>query len=174
MRLHLSLGLPRLNVAMCGDDDVARNGGKTAKGALAAWSERHRGVSWNLWSDRLSLKSACGLRVSRPLRAVCRRPLEADTSGWPSAGVASGHRRTAHRGLGLGQMPRAWNVGGYFFCGWEERGCQYGSGAIGERNAAVRYRQLGKASGGFGLAAELVEPPKRVYDRRRRHTRPTP
>lgn len=59
-------------------------------------------------------------------------------------------------------MPRAWNVGGYFFCGWEERGCQYGSGAIGERNAAVRYRRLGKASGGFGLAAELVEPPKRV------------
>ena len=169
---------------MCGDDDVARNGGKTAKGALAAWSEQHRGVSWNLWSDRLSLKSACGFRVSRPLRAVCRRPLEADTSGWPSAGVASGHRRTAHRGLGLGQMPRAWNVGGYFSCGWEERGCQYGSGAIGERNAAVRYRQLGKASGGFfakqsakgddGLAAELVEPPKRVYDRRRRHTRPTP
>ena len=85
---------------MGGDDDVARNGGKTAKGALAAWSERHRGVSWNLWSDRLSLKSACGLRVSRPLRAVRRRPLEVDISGWPSAGVALGHRRTAHRGWG--------------------------------------------------------------------------
>ena len=102
---------------MGGDDDVARNGGKTAKGALAAWSERHRGVSWNLWSDRLSRKSACGLRVSRPLRAVRRRPLEVDISGWPSAGVASGHRRTAHRGLGLGQMPRAWNVGGNFLYG---------------------------------------------------------
>lgn len=89
-------------MAMGGDDDVARNGGKTAKGALAAWSERHRGVSWNLWSDRLSRKSACGLRVSRPLRAVRRRPLEVDISGWPSAGVASGHRRTAHRGIGVG------------------------------------------------------------------------
>lgn len=107
---------------MCGDDDVARSGDKTAKGALAAWSERHRGVSRNLWSDRQSLKSACGLRVSRPLRAVRRRPLEADISGWQYAGVASGHRRTAHRGLGLGQMARAWNVGGNFLYGWVECG----------------------------------------------------
>ena len=38
-------------------------------------------------TDRLSLKSACGLRVSRPLRAVRRRPLEVDISGWPSAEV---------------------------------------------------------------------------------------
>lgn len=30
---------------MGGDDDVARNGGETAKGALAAWSEQRRGVS---------------------------------------------------------------------------------------------------------------------------------
>lgn len=139
---------------MGGDDDVARYGGKTAKGALAAWSERHRGVSWNLWSDRLSLKSACGLRVSRPLRAVRRRPLEVDISGWPSAGAASGHRRTAHRGLGLGQMPRAWNVGGFFLFGWEERGCQYGTGVNGGWSAAARHRRLGIASGGFGLTAE--------------------
>ena len=73
---------------MGGDDDVARNGGETAKGALAAWSEQRRGVSVETQStDRLSLKSACGLRVSRPLRAVIRRPLEVDISGWPSAEV---------------------------------------------------------------------------------------
>ena len=41
------------------------------------------------------------------------------------------HRRTAYRGLGLGpasqtidemNVPGAWNVGGFFLCGWEERG----------------------------------------------------
>lgn len=52
------------------------------------------------WSDRLSLKSACGLRVSRPLRAVSRRPLEVDISGWPSAAVEPVQRLSAHRGQG--------------------------------------------------------------------------
>ena len=94
-------------MAMGGDDDVARNVGETAKGALAAWSEQRRGVSRNLWSDRLSLKSACGLRVSRPLRAVSRRPLEADISGWPSAGVA--FSASSHRLSGPGEPTQeAW------------------------------------------------------------------
>ncbi len=51
-------------------------------------------------SDRLSIKSACGLRVSRPLRAVCRRPPEVDRSGWLSAAVESVQRLSAHRGSG--------------------------------------------------------------------------
>jgi len=52
------------------------------------------------WSDRLSLKSACGLRVSRLLRAVSRRPLEVGISGWPSAVVEPVQRLSAHRGQG--------------------------------------------------------------------------
>lgn len=119
---------------MGGDDDVARNGGETAKGAQGTRSAyiRIRAIGRcraTKWSDRLSLKSARGLRVCRPALALSRRQTRSECSGWPSAGVESVHRRTAHRGLGLGLMPRAWNVGGFFPYGWEERGCQYGAGA---------------------------------------------
>ena len=51
-------------------------------------------------TDRLSLKSACGLRVSRPLRAVCRRLLGVREAVAIVAGAKSVHRRTVHRGLG--------------------------------------------------------------------------
>lgn len=51
-------------------------------------------------------------------------------------------------------VPGACNGGGFFLCGWEERGLQYGDRANGERNEAARRRQLGKASGGCGLTAE--------------------
>jgi len=51
-------------------------------------------------------------------------------------------------------MPGAWNVGGIFLYGWEERGCQYGTGVNGGWSAAARHRRLGIASGGFGLTAE--------------------
>lgn len=91
------------------------------EGAQGAWSKQHRGVSHNLWSDRQSLKSACGLRVCRPLRAVRRRLLEVSAAVAIVAGVQSVHRRTDHRGLGLGLLPRACNGGGFFLCGGEER-----------------------------------------------------
>lgn len=68
--------------------------------AQGAWSKQHRGVSHNLWSDRQSLKSACGLRVCRPLRAVRRRLLEVSAAVAIVAGVEKVHRRTAHRAWG--------------------------------------------------------------------------
>lgn len=51
-------------------------------------------------------------------------------------------------------VPGACNGGGFFLCGWEERGCQYGDRASGGRNEAARRRRLGMASGGCGLTAE--------------------
>lgn len=51
-------------------------------------------------------------------------------------------------------VPGACNGGGFFLCGWEERGCQYGDRASGGRNEADRHRRLGIASGGIGLTAE--------------------
>ena len=47
-------------------------------------------------------------------------------------------------------VPGAWNVGGFFFCGWEERCWQYGISANEGGSEADRHRRLGKASGGFG------------------------
>ena len=73
------------------------------EGAQGAWSKQHRGVSHNLLSDRQSLKSACGLRVCQPLRAVSRRLLEVSAAVAIVAGAESVHRRTDHRGLGRGQ-----------------------------------------------------------------------
>lgn len=64
----------------------------------------------------------------------------------PGVGIAS---QTKNR-----EMPGAWNVGGIFLYGWEERGCQYGTGVNGGWSAAARHRRLGIASGGFGLTAE--------------------
>ena len=96
---------------MGGDDDAARNGGETAKGAEGTLSAyiRIRAIGRcraAKWSDRLSLKSARGLRVCRPALALIRRQTRSERSGWPSAGVESVHRRTDHRGLG-----RAYNQG---------------------------------------------------------------
>ena len=72
-----------------------------------AWSEQHRGVSRNVWSDRLFV---VGLpqTMSRPLRAVCRRPLGAESNG--SDCCRSGVSASSHRssGRGVGSMPRAW------------------------------------------------------------------
>ena len=70
------------------------------EGVKRTWSKQHRGVSHSLRSDRLSLKSACGLRVSRPLRAVCRRLLGVREAVAIVAGVESVHRGTAYRGQG--------------------------------------------------------------------------
>ena len=91
-------------MAMGGDDDVARNGGETVKGALATWRSQHRGVSCNLWNDRLFVE---GLpqTMSRPLRVVSRRLLGVSEvvallpkcrRGLPSV----------HRGAGLGVKSR--------------------------------------------------------------------
>ena len=59
-----------------------------------------------MWSDRLSLKSACGLRVSRPLCAVRRRLLGVSEAVGHVAGVEFVERRTVLWGLG-----RAYNQG---------------------------------------------------------------
>ena len=70
------------------------------EGVKRTWSKQHRGVSHSLLSDRLSLKSSNGLRVSRPLRAVCRRLLGVREAVAIVAGAELVHRRTVHRGLG--------------------------------------------------------------------------
>lgn len=77
------------------------------------------------------------------------------------SGVSASAHRTSGPGVGIASqtmdernVPWAWNVGGFFLCGWEERGCQYGIRAIGGRNEADRHRRLGKASGVIGLAAK--------------------
>ena len=96
---------------MCGDDDAARSGGERGRRSEASLEQTaQRGVAEFLCgakrpkvdkrSDRLSLKSACGLRVSRPLRAVCRRLLGVREAVAIVAGVESVHRGTAYRGQG--------------------------------------------------------------------------
>lgn len=136
------------------------------EGAQGAWSKQHRGVSHNLWSDRQSLKSACGFRVCRPLRAVCRRLLEVSAAVAIVAEVEPVHRRIAHRGLGSRRRRRGalrrrrimkeadgLNDKGIFLYGWEERGDCRLAPTVGGR-AAARHRRAGKASGGFGLTAK--------------------
>ncbi len=87
-------------MAMGGDDDVARNGGERGGRSEGSLEQTAQRVSRNLWSDRQSLKSACGLIVCRPLRAVRRRLLEVGAAVAIVAGVEKVHRRTDHRGLG--------------------------------------------------------------------------
>ena len=71
-----------VNMAMCGSDDAVRNGGKSGKGTQGTRSA-YTGIRANgrcrttQWSNRLSLKFACGLRVSRPALALSRRQLGA-------------------------------------------------------------------------------------------------
>lgn len=123
-----------------------RSVGVEGEGMERTRSKQHRGVSWNLWNDRLFV---VGLpqTMSRPLRAVSRRLL--GVSG--VVALLPECRRglpSVHRGAGLGSMPGAWNEVGCNLYGWEERG----SGMESVRNVggseADRYRRLGKASAG--------------------------
>lgn len=130
---------------MGGDDDAARNGGETAKGAEGTLSAyiRIRAIGRcraAKWSDRLSLKSARGLRVCRPALALIRRQTRSERSGWPSAGVESVHRRTDHRAWGGRIIKEACGLNGkdYRLCGWEERGDCTLAPTIGGRAAAWR------------------------------------
>ena len=71
-------------------------------------------------------------------------------------------------------MPWAWDEGGCFLYGWEERGCQYSSGVNGERHGAHRRSRLGKARCGFGLTAERKRantPTKEGWRRKRERSR---
>lgn len=71
-----------------------------AEGAQGTRCKQRKGVSRNLWSDRLSLKSDCGLRVSRPLCAVRRRLLGVSEAVGHVAEVEFVERRTVLWGLG--------------------------------------------------------------------------
>ena len=64
-------------MAMCGDDDAARNGGESAKGTEGTRSayiglEQTAGVA-EARSDRLSVEELAPQTVSRPALALSRR-----------------------------------------------------------------------------------------------------
>ena len=85
---------------MGGDDDVARNGGETDKGALATWRSQHRGVS--CCATKRQAISKIRLRFESLPTPTCRGKRGVDISGCQSAAVEQVQRRTDHRGLGLG------------------------------------------------------------------------
>lgn len=127
----------RMTMAMCGDDDVARNGGETDKGALSTWRSQHRGVSVD--AVHRQAISKIRLRFESLPTPPCRGKRGVDISGCQSAAVELVHRRTAHRGLGLGLTAEGEECRRHQPLWVGERGCQYGAGVNGERHGAHRH-----------------------------------
>lgn len=93
-----------------------RSVGVEGDGMERTRSKQHRGVSRNLWSNRLFVV-CLPQTLSQPLRAVSRRLLgvSEDVALLPKCrrGLPS-----VHRGAGLGSMPGTCNEVSCFLYGW--------------------------------------------------------